>query len=54
MAKKLYILKEVEFHGQAYKTDGRIIRNHNNIGILILPKRFIGKKFNVILIPKDD
>jgi len=54
MVKKLYNLKEVEFYGQAYKTENRIIRNHNNIGILILPKRFIGKKFNVLLIPKDD
>jgi hypothetical protein len=52
--KREYDLIEQEFKGQAYRTNDRIIRNHNNVGILILPIRLINKKFDVILIPKND
>lgn len=52
--KKEYNLKEIDVQGQGYETKGRIIRNHTNVGILILPKYLIGKKFDVYLIQKEE
>jgi hypothetical protein len=50
--KKEYNIEEVEFKGQAIYKKNRIVRNHTNVGIIIVPKRFINQKFDIILIPK--
>jgi hypothetical protein len=48
-----YELQELEFKGKAYRKNSRKIIKSNTVGLLTLPMRFIGKTFDIILIPKE-
>jgi hypothetical protein len=49
-----YKLEDVEFKGRAYKRKKRKVVDGTNSGIIYITKRFIGKEFDVILIPRED
>jgi len=50
MVKEPYELEEQEFSGECYRQT-KIIRNGGNTGIINVPKRLVGKKFTMYLVP---
>jgi hypothetical protein len=54
MANKIqYYLEDVKYEGKAYKKLDKVVFEGSKSGILFVPKRFSGRVFDVILIPKE-
>jgi hypothetical protein len=45
--------EQVKFEGTAFKLRNREVKHSKSCGFLSLTKRFIGRRFDIILIPKD-
>ncbi|MFA7654428.1 MAG: hypothetical protein WCX97_05365 [Candidatus Magasanikbacteria bacterium] len=45
--------ENVEFNGTAFKLRNREVKKSKSCGFLSLTKRFIGRRFDIILVPKD-
>jgi hypothetical protein len=45
--------EQVKFEGMAFKLRNREVKKSKSCGFLSLTKRFIGRRFDIILVPKD-